>query len=145
MVSSKPPDRPGVRFSCSPRILDRFEVRRSASDTAPASLLVTLNCTSPAVTVAGLGWQPCGVSAMVTVVVFPLSEVVLPLLELPLEQPATMRTAPVTSAARPVMREVLPRMVLRRPSVFTGGYSFCFHGKVLSGCGDVGRLRRSRR
>src|SRR6201994_410889 len=145
MVSSNPPDRPGVRFSCSPRILDRFEVRSSASDTALASLLVTVNDTSPEVTEAGLGWQPCGVSETLTVVAFPVSDVVLSLLELPLEQPATMRTAPVTSAARPVMREVLPRMVLRRPSEFTGGYSFCFHGKVLSGCGDVGRLRRSRR
>src|SRR6202012_5380857 len=130
MVSSKPPDRPGVRFSCSPRILDRFEVRSSASETALASLLVTLNCTSPAVTLAGLGWQPCGVSEMLTVVVFPVSDVVLSL-ELELEQPAMMRTAPVTSAARPVRREVLPRMVLRRPSVFTGGYSFYFNGKVL--------------
>src|ERR1700760_4649565 len=111
MVSSKPPDRPGVRFSCSPRILDRSPVRSSASDTALAFLLVTLNCTAPAVTEAGLGWQPCGGRAMLTVVALPESAAVFGLPEPELEQPATMRTAPVTSAARPVMREVLPRIL----------------------------------
>src|SRR5580704_7937721 len=71
MSSVKPPDSPGVRFSCSPRMWVRSAVRSSASETAPASLLATLNVTSPAGMLAGLGAQPCGVRATVTVLALP--------------------------------------------------------------------------
>src|ERR1700750_2207030 len=58
MVSEKPPESPGVRFSCSPRMCARSEVRSSASDTEPAPELVTLKSTGPAGILAGLGSQP---------------------------------------------------------------------------------------
>jgi len=47
-------------------------VRSSASVTASASWLATLNVTSPALILAGLGAQPCGVR--LTVTVFALAE-----------------------------------------------------------------------
>src|ERR1700679_2982664 len=141
MLSSKPPDKPGVRFSCSPKIWDRSDVRSSASDTALAFLLVTLNCTSPAVTVAGLGAQPCGVRVMLTVVVLPVSAAVLDLPDPELEQPAMITAAPVTRAARAVMRGVLPRRVPRRPSVLTRYCSFDINGMVLSQRRTLGQGR----
>ena len=61
-------------------------VRSSASDTASASLLATVKSACPALILAGLGMQPCGVSSMVTLLV--LLEAVLPLDPLELEQPA---------------------------------------------------------
>src|ERR1700759_30452 len=67
MVREKPPDRPGVRFSCSPRMWARSEVRSSASGTAPAPLWEPSTSTAPAGTLAGLGWQPCDVSSILTV------------------------------------------------------------------------------
>src|ERR1700761_1731255 len=70
-ISAKPPERPGVRFSCSPRMWDRSLVRSSASDTAPAFLLATLNWIWPVDTLAGFGAQPLGVRLMVTVVCLP--------------------------------------------------------------------------
>ena len=66
-VSEKPPESPGVRFSCSPRMWARSEVRSSASDTPPAPELVTSNSTGPAGTLAGLGSQPCDVRSILTV------------------------------------------------------------------------------
>src|ERR1700729_1096617 len=71
MSRVKPPDSPGARFSCSPRMWARSPVRSSASETASASLLATLKVTSPAGILAGLGAQPCCVRATVTVLVLP--------------------------------------------------------------------------
>ena len=66
-VSEKPPESPGVRFSCSPRMWALSEVRSSASDTEPAPELVTSNSTAPAGTLAGLGSQPSDVRLILTV------------------------------------------------------------------------------
>src|SRR5579875_177538 len=96
MLSENPPDRPGVRFSCSPRIFDRSDVRSSASDTAPASLFATVKSTSPAGTRAGLGAQPDGVRSIVTAVVL---AGVLPAGPCPLEQPAAVRATAVSAAS----------------------------------------------
>ena len=66
-VREKPPDRPGVRFSCSPRMCERSLVRSSASETAPASLLLTLTVTWPGLDRGRLRSAARGVSATLTV------------------------------------------------------------------------------
>src|SRR5215475_15506973 len=66
-VTENPPDSPGVRFSCSPRIVLLSPVRSSASDTESASLFAIVTATVPAATEAGFGVQPCGVMVIATV------------------------------------------------------------------------------
>src|SRR6202161_1589788 len=105
MVRLKPPDRPGVRFSCSPRMELRFRVRSSASDTAPAFLLDTLKSTSPAVMRAGRGAQPPGVRLILTWLAFPEP---WPAAAWPADdeapQPAAMTASPAGTEATPAPR-----------------------------------------
>jgi hypothetical protein len=117
-VSEKPPESPGVRFSCSPRMWALSEVRSSASDTEPAPELVTLKSTAPAGTLAGLGSQPSDVRLIVTVL--DLSPLAAPApvdsfaFEPELEHPdATSARLAATIAA------AAPRRLVRIPSLLT--------------------------
>src|ERR1700722_15263554 len=108
MVRLKPPDRPGVRFSCSPRMELRLLVRSSASETAPAFWLDTLKSTWPAVTRAGRGAQPPGVRLILTWLAFPEP---WPPAAWPAgdeaSQPAAMTASPAVTAATPAPRAPL--------------------------------------
>src|ERR1700727_430669 len=125
MSSVNPPDSPGVRFSCSPRMWVRSAVRSSASETAPASLLATSNVTSPAGILAGLGAQPCGVRATVTVLALPDPdpdpdrEPLSGACVLALAHPAAASASVATTAAVAVRWGGHPRL----PSVLTLGDS----------------------
>jgi hypothetical protein len=111
-VSEKPPDRPGVRFSCSPRILDRSEVRSSASDTALASWLATLKSTDPALMLAGLGAHPWGVSATLTVAEVASAAAALEPDEPELEQPASNAASAAAAATAASGSQARLRLVL---------------------------------
>src|SRR4029077_10873001 len=97
------PDSPGVRFSCSPRMWVRSAVRSSASETASAPLLATLNVTSPAAILAGRGVQPCGVRSIATVLAL-LADGEPPPEACVLAHPAASSASPATLATTAVRR-----------------------------------------
>src|SRR5436190_10320691 len=120
MVSEKPPESPGVRFSCSPRMWALSEVRSSASDTEPAPELVTLNSTGPAGTVAGLGSQPSDVKLIVTVLDLSSLAAAAPVDPFALELEPELEHPDATSAKlTATIAAAAPRRLDRIPSLRT--------------------------
>src|ERR1700722_11008020 len=107
---ANPPDSPGVRFSCSPRMWDRSFVRSSASDTALAPLFATLNWTWPVVTFAGFGAHPLGVRLTLTVASLPSAPA----------GAANANGATTASTRPPSVPPRIPRRRARRPDPTRG-------------------------
>ena len=119
-VSEKPPESPGVRFSCSPRMWALSEVRSSASDTEPAPELVTSNSTAPAGTLAGLGSQPSDVRLILTVLDLSPLAAAAPVDPFALEPEPELEHPDATSARlAATIAAAAPRRLVRIPSLLT--------------------------
>jgi hypothetical protein len=123
-VSEKPPESPGVRFSCSPRTWALSELRSSASDTEPAPELVTSNSTGPAGTLAGLGSQPSDVRLILTVLDLSSLAAAAPVDPFAPEPEPELEHPDATSARlATTIAAAAPRRLARVPSLLTLGDS----------------------
>ncbi len=134
--SANPPDSPGVRFSCSPRMCERSLLRSSASVTADAFLLTTLKFTWPAFTLAGVGWQPALVSSTWTFWSSPPSLAAVFLLL----QPATK-----TAAVKPILITAIVRRMLMISHFglslrILGGRRLCADGECVGMVDEATRV-----